>query len=132
MRAAPRTHTSSYLQGFAPAIEFADRAKVAKTRQRTCVPAGCFDHVLVIDEWNPTETGAREQKYYAPTVGNVRVGFSGGDEQEVLVLRKVKRLGRRGLARARARALALDRRAYRVQPRVYGPTPPAEHTTAGP
>jgi hypothetical protein len=132
MRAAPRKHTSSYLQGLAPAIEFADRAKVVKTGQRTCVPAGCYDHVLVIDEWNPTETGAREQKYYAPAVGNVRVGFSGGQEQEVLVLRKVRRLGHRALARARARALALDRRAYRVQKRLYGQTPPAEQTPGGP
>ena len=54
MRAAPRPGTSSYRQGFAPTIEFADRAKVLRTGLRDCVPLRCFTHVLLTDETNPT------------------------------------------------------------------------------
>ncbi|WP_051325033.1 hypothetical protein [Candidatus Solirubrobacter pratensis] len=126
MPARPRAGTPSYRQGWAPAIEFADRARVLGAGRRACVPAGCYDHVLVTDEWNPTEHGAHERKYYARGVGNVRVGFAGGKERESLALRRVRRLGPAALARARARVLALDRRAYRVNARVYGRTLPAE------
>jgi hypothetical protein len=66
MRAAPRVGTSSYLQGWAPAIEFNDTAKVLKVGQRTCVPARCYDDVLVTDEYSPDEPDAHQQKFYAP------------------------------------------------------------------
>jgi hypothetical protein len=126
MPARPRPGTPSYRQGWAPAIEFADRARVLGTGRRACVPAGCFGNVLETDEWNPTEHGAHERKYYARGVGNVRVGFAGGKERETLALLHVKRLGPAALAKARARVLALDRRAYTVSKAVYGRTPPAE------
>jgi hypothetical protein len=125
MRARPRTRTSSYLQGWAPRIDFADRAKVIRTGGRTCVPRRCYRDVVEIDEWNPDEPGAHQSKFYAPGVGNVRVGAAGGDEQEVLALTEVRRLGRRALARVRRQALVLERRAYRVHPHLYGGTPPA-------
>ena len=126
MRADPRTGTSSYLQGWVPAIGFADRAVVELTGQRTCVPAGCYRRVLVIDEWNPDEPGAHQLKYYALDVGNVRVGFAGAEmQQEGLVLTSVTRLGAQELARARAGALTLERRAYDVKPNLYGRTEPA-------
>ena len=126
MPARPRPGTASYLQGWAPAIDFADRAKVVRTGGRTCVPSRCYRRVLEIDEWNPDEPGAHQSKFYAPGVGNVRVGAAGGDEQEVLVLLAVRRLGRRALASVRRQALVLERRAYRVHPGVYGRTPPAQ------
>jgi hypothetical protein len=126
MPADPKAGTPSYRQGWAPAIEFADRARVHQTGRRTCVPVRCFDNVLVTDEWNPTEHGAHERKYYARGVGNVRVGFAGGSEQEVLVLERVTRLSPGALAQARARVLTLDRRAYTLRKRLYGRTPPAE------
>jgi hypothetical protein len=82
MRADPQLGTSSYLQGYAPEIEFSDRAKVHQMDQRTCVPVGCYDGVLVTDEWNALEAGdAHQRKFYAPGVGNVRVGAAGGKEQ---------------------------------------------------
>ena len=125
MRAAPRTGTSSYLQGWAPRIDFADRARVLATGVRTCVPHACHRGVLVIDEWNPSEPGAHQRKYYAPGVGNIRVGAAGGKEDEVLVLVDVVRLGPRALAAAGREALRLERRAYRAWPATYGTTPPA-------
>ena len=77
MRADPRVGTPSYLQGWAPAIDFADRAKVLRTGGRTCVPVRCYGDVLLIDEWNPDEPGAHQRKFYAPGVGNVCVGAGG-------------------------------------------------------
>jgi hypothetical protein len=128
MRAAPRTGTSSYLQGWAPAIDFSDTAKVLKTGQKTCVPARCYQNVLVTDEWNPDEPNAHQQKFYAPGVGNVRAEFAGSEEKEkeVLELVHVGQLDPAALAKVRAAALAMDTRAYRTTKGLYRPTPPAQ------
>jgi hypothetical protein len=127
MLAEPRLGTPSYLQGFAPAIEFADRARVYRTRLKTCVPVDCYDNVLLTDEWNPAEPGAHQRKYYASGVGNIRIGSAGKDaERETLMLTKLRRLGPPAMAFVRREALKLDARAYRVRPDVYGHTPPAE------
>jgi hypothetical protein len=127
MLADPRVGTPSYLQGWAPAIEFADRARVYRTGRRNCIPLACYENVLVTDEWNPAEPGAHQRKYYAPGVGNIRVGAAGDDEEgETLVLVKVRHLGSGAMATVRAQALTLDARAYRTKPDVYGHTPPAE------
>jgi hypothetical protein len=130
MRAAPRTGTSSYSQGVAPAIEFSDKAKVSRTGAKTCVPAGCYDGVLVTDEWNPSEPDAHQLKFYAPGVGSVRVEFSGGKEkeQEVLVLSKVTHLDAAAMDQVRAQSLKLDKRAYTAAKAVYGRTQPAQRT----
>ena len=130
MRVAPRTGTSSYSQGVAPAIEFSDKAKVSRTGAKTCVPAGCYDDVLVTDEWNPSEPDAHQLKFYAQGVGNVRVEFSGGKEKEheTLVLTKVAHLDDGAMAEIRAQSLKLDKRAYTAAKDVYGHTQPAEQT----
>jgi hypothetical protein len=123
MKAQPRLGTPAYSEGFAPPpFYWDDYAKVDKMGQRTCVPAGCFEDVLVTDEFEPTKPGAHQLKYYARGVGNVRTGWRGRDaDKEVLVLQKVVRLSREGLAKARAEALKLETRAS-----VYGRTPPAQ------
>jgi hypothetical protein len=77
----------------------------------------------VVDEWNPDEKGAHELKYYAPGVGNVRVGAAGGREHEVLVLKEIVHLAPDQLAAARARVLELDARGATVSPKLYGKTP---------
>jgi hypothetical protein len=125
MRAAPRRGTPSYLQGWAPRIDFADRARVLDTGERTCVPHRCYRDVVVIDEWTPAEPGAHQLKYYAPGVGTIRVGAAGGAEGEVLVLTDVVRLSPQAVTAVRRRALALERRAYRSAPAAYGATAPA-------
>jgi hypothetical protein len=130
MRVDPRTGTSSYSQGVAPAIEFSDKAKVSKTGVKTCVPTGCYDDVLVTDEWNPSEPDAHQLKFYAAGVGNVRVEFSGGKEKEheTLVLSKIVHLDPAAMAEIRAQSLKLDKRAYTAAKGVYAHTPPAEPT----
>ena len=127
MRAHPRLGTSSYLQGWAPTIEFADRARVYKTGVSTCVPFHCYEGVLVTDEWNPDEPAAHQRKYYAAGVGNVRVGHSGDDpESETLALADLRQLGAREMERARLAALRRERRAYAVSDDLYGRTSPAK------
>jgi hypothetical protein len=129
MRADPKLGTTSYYQGLAPEIEFADKAKVHQMGLRTCVPLGCYDDVMVTDEWNALDKAdAHQRKFYAPGVGNVRVGFAGGKEQEELVLVKLSHLDAGALAQAREEALKLERHAYSVRKDVYGPTQPAQHT----
>jgi len=127
MRGAPRPGTPSYLQGWAPDIEFSDRARVHRTGARDCVPAGCFRDVLVTDETNPLEPADGHQRtFYARGVGNIRAAPVGGREKEVLVLTEVVRLTPAQLAAVRREALRLDRRGCAVSRDVYGRTPPAE------
>jgi hypothetical protein len=131
MRAEPRLGTPTYLQGWAPKIDFSDAAKILKTRQRTCVPVDCYRRVLVTEEWNPVEPGAHQLKYYAAGVGNVRVGAAGGEEDEALVLSKVVHLGPAALARARSEALELDRRAHVARKDLFRRVQPAEPVNEG-
>ena len=131
MRADPREGTSRYRQGLAPAIEFADVARVEKTGQRDCVPTGCYDDVVVTRETNPLEPNDGFQlKYYAPGVGNTRAAPRGGKEKEVLVLIEVRKLGAKEMDEVRREALVLDRRAYRSAKDVWGGSPPVERSSA--
>jgi len=124
MRVRPRPGTSDYFQGLVPSIEFGDLASIVGFVPEVCVPAGCFRNVLQIKETNTFASGEGFQmKYYAPRVGNIRIDFLGGAEEERLELVKVKHLGDDGLQKARNAARRLDRRAYRVAPDVFGDTP---------
>jgi len=129
IKAKPRLGTPDYAQGFAPPpINWIDRARVYQTGQRTCVPTGCYDNVLVTEEFERNKPEAFQLKYYAPGVGNVRVGWRGAkeEENETLELVRVVHLERQQLADVRAGALALEERAYRVSKDVYARTPRAE------
>jgi hypothetical protein len=120
MPADPRVGTPAYRQGWSPKIEFGDEARVFQTGRRDCVPLGCFANVLVTDETNPFEPAdGHQRKYYAPGVGAIRAAPAGGEEHEVLVLTRVAHLSAGALVKARAAALALDRRAYSVSRDVY-------------
>ena len=113
-----------YQEGLVPAIGFDDVSIVARTRAGTC-RAGCYRHVLLINETSPNDPGSGHQlKYYASRVGLIRVAARGGDAQEFLTLAAVRHLDDRAMAQVRAQALAMDRRAYRVA-KVYGTTEPA-------
>jgi hypothetical protein len=127
MIAQPRLGTASYAQGWAPAVEWTDRGQVYKMGQLTCVPADCYDDVLVIDEFNEEEPGAIQLKYYARGTGNVRVGFRGEDaQQETLELVEFEELDPVALAEANVAALNLEERAYENSPDVYGQTMPSQ------
>jgi hypothetical protein len=125
MQGNPRTGTPSYSQGRAPSIDFADRARVYQTGQRSCVPRGCYTNVLVTEEWSPSEPRQRQFKYYAPAVGNIRVGFTGGGQREDLVLHNLVHLDPEEMAHVDAAALAIDRRGARISRCVYAHTAPA-------
>jgi hypothetical protein len=123
VKADPQLGKPAYSMGFAPPPYFWDDfAKTFKMGQKTCVPAGCYEDVLVTDEFEPGKPGAHQLKYYARGVGNVRTGWRGEDaDKEVLVLVRVAQLSPAALAKARTEALKLETRAY-----TYGRTPPAE------
>jgi hypothetical protein len=127
MPANPKLEDPTYLQGFVPDIDFQDLARVHKTGQEVCVPAACYRDVMVIDEWDPLAQpqDGHQLKFHAPGVGTVKVEAVGGEEQELLQLVEVKKLGPEELAEARREALKLDERAYRVNAR-WGATAPAE------
>jgi hypothetical protein len=130
MRAEPRTGTPSYAQGYAPPpINWVDRGRVYKVGQRTCVPVDCYEDVLVIEEFERNKPGAYQLKYYAPGVGDVRVGWRGPEEEEKegLELVEEKRLGPEALAKARAGALELEEHAYEIK-EFYNKTQPAKPT----
>jgi hypothetical protein len=124
MQAEPRLETPSYSEGYAPApFYWTDRARVYQMGQKTRVPFGSYEGVLVTEEFNQEKPGAFQLKYYVRGVGNVRVGWRGDDaSQEELELVDVVQLDPAGLAQIRAEALELEKRAY-----IYGLTPPAEH-----
>jgi hypothetical protein len=122
MHAQPRLGMPAYSEGFAPdPFNWNDWGKIYKVGARTCVPADCYEDVLVTDEFEPTKPGAHQLKYYAPGVGNIRTGWRGSDpDKEELTLRRLVHLSPAELEQARAHALELETRAS-----DYGETAPA-------
>ena len=130
MRAEPRLGTPSYAQGYAPPpINWIDRGRVYKVGQKSCLPVGCYEDVLVIEEFERNKPGAYQLKYYAPGVGDVRVGWRGPEEEEKEGLELVKdvRLSPQDLAKARSNALKLEKHAYEIKD-YYRKTKPARPT----
>jgi hypothetical protein len=108
-------------------VNWTDRARVYRTGEETCVPVDCYEDVLVMEEFSEEEPGAFQLKYYAPGVGNVRVGWKGDDpSRETLKLVKLVQLSAEALADVRAEALKLEKRAYTLSKDVYAQTSPAE------
>jgi hypothetical protein len=128
MKARPRTGTPDYVQAYAPKVDFLDCGNVIQQHQRVCVPTGCYDDVLVIDEYNPLEPpeAGHQRKYYSAGTGLVKVTAVGGPEQEFMDLVKVKKLNASEFAAVNAEALELDQRGYTVSRSVYAKTPPAQ------
>jgi hypothetical protein len=96
--------------------------------QETCVRAGCYKDVLVIAETSQSEPDAEQLKYWAPNVGNVRVGWRGAGEKtkETLELVEVVQLSPEALAEVRAKALELEKSAHAVSKDVYALTQPLQ------
>jgi hypothetical protein len=130
MKAEPRLGAPSYAQGYAPPpVGFDDRARVYRMGEQTCVPVDCYENVLVTEEFNPSEPGAYQLKYYASGVGNVRVGWRGKkeEERETLELVDLKHLNPEAMAKVRKAAMEMDRRAYE-RSEAFRDTQPVEHT----
>lgn len=123
MPADPQQGDPDYSQGFAPApFNWTDRARVVEVGAKTTVAYGSYDDVLVIEEYNDEEPEAFQLKYYAPGVGNVRIGWRGDDtQQEEMELVDVIELQGEALDEMRDQALELEARAS-----AYGNTEPVE------
>ena len=131
--AEPTEGTPGYPQGYAPPpVSWVDRGKVHRTGQETCVPAGCYADVVVIEEFERTIPDAYQDKYYAPGVGVVRVGWRGKNDEskEVLELVDSRTLSPAELAEVRRDALALEERAYRISKHVWAETEPSRTRTS--
>jgi hypothetical protein len=112
----------SWLQGYAPTIDFLDCATVMSKRQPVAVPGGSWGRTLLTHETSPLDVeGGIQTKYHAPGVGIVQVGAVDDPEGETLVLRSFERLGPAEMMDARVEAMKLDSRGYVVSP-VYAQT----------
>jgi len=123
----PRLGTPDYAQGYAPPpISWVDRGLVRKTGTEICVPAGCYQDVVVIQEFETGVADAFQDKHYAPGVGVVYVGWRGSKDEskEVLELESVTRLTASQLAEARSGALALEKSARRRSADLWAKTGP--------
>lgn len=129
MKADPTPGTPSYSQGYGPAVNWTDRGQVYAAGQEVVAGARRYTDVLVIRETSLEEEAvdAFQLKYYASGVGNIKVGWMGTGEKtkEMLDLTKVEQLDEQELAAVRAKALALEKSAYRRSKNVYGRTAPA-------
>lgn len=125
MPANPKMGSLSFSQGYAPPpFNWTDRGRVYQTGQKNKVAAGSYSDVLVIEEFDSEHVGAFQLKYYAPGVGNIRVGARGAKAGAVEDLELVKQvqLNDKDLAEVRAKALELEKRAS-----MYPAQPPLEH-----
>lgn len=127
MPADPQPGMPDYPQGWGPEVDWTDRGLVDKFVQENCVPAGCYQNVLVIKETSATEQGAFQLKYFAPGIGNIMVDWTGTDKtQETLRLIEYNQLTAEQLAEVRASALELEKSAYEKSKDVYSETSPLE------
>ncbi len=103
-----------------PPGEDGDAAAFQRMQPRECVPFGCFDNVLVVEEGKKTALN-NEYKYYALGVGQIRnepLGASRHQDIETLV--NFTRLSPAGLAEASKEAIRIDAEAARLLPKIFG------------
>lgn len=126
MRSNPELGTPSYSQGYAPDVDFTDRGQVDHKVVELCVPVKCYENVIVISEGSEAELNAKQLKYFAPGVGNIKVSWSGAGEQtrEMLELVEIKKLNTDEMLEVRNSAFELENHAYERSPDVYGLTEP--------
>lgn len=131
MQAKPHRNTPAYVQAYAPTVDFLDCGDVFAKDQRVCVPTGCYNDVLVIDEFNPLDppSAGHQRKFYSAGTGLIKVTAVGGEDQEFMDLVKITRLTSAVLDRINTRALELDSRGYTVSKDVYAKTPRAVVST---
>jgi hypothetical protein len=132
MKKDPQLGTPSYSQGWAPEVPWTDRARIGQVGVKDCVPSGCYENGIAIEEFNREEPDAIQLKFYARGMGNTRVAFTGADAtRETLELISVSKLDPAALADARSRSLALEESGFARSKDVYALTTPVEQRTAG-
>jgi hypothetical protein len=125
MFADPLSHTQTWYQGWGPAVEWTDFGRFDEVQPEDCVTAGCFKDVVRFAESSDGEQGIYQLKSYAKGVGEIRIGWRGeADSKEELELKGTATLNANRLAPYREQALALERHAYQISPKVYGQTEP--------
>ncbi len=132
MKANPELGIPSYSQGWAPSVEFTDRGQVDQIDVKNCVPLDCYENVLVIAETSVLEPDATQLKFFAPGVGNIRVGWRGEGEvtQEVLELVEIQQLALGALDEARLGVQRLEEHAYEVSKDIYSLTEKIKQRTS--
>ncbi|TCD14189.1 hypothetical protein [Oricola cellulosilytica] len=124
MKASPKVGEVPYFQGWGPAVDWNDFAFVAETGMSDCVSSDCYEDVLMVRETSLDEQGAFQLKYYAPDIGNHRVGWEGNDAtREELELVERVALDDEGLEQLNEKARALDRRGSEIN-QMYSETSP--------
>ena len=124
MYANPELGSPSYSKGWAPEIDWKDRAKVNQMGQSKCVPLDCYEDVLIVDEFTVGESGTKE-KYYAPGIGDIGMGWRGeASQEESLELVELSQVVLGAMTDIRDQALDLEKHAYEISPDVYGKTSP--------
>jgi hypothetical protein len=127
LMANPEVGGPNVYQGWGPEVGWSDYGQVEQMAQENCVPVACYKDVLVNVEASLAEPGAFQLKYYAPDVGEIRIGWKGDDPtKEELEMVEYKQLSPDELADAHAQALELDKHAYEVSPEAYGETTPMQ------
>ncbi|WP_120521417.1 hypothetical protein [Arthrobacter celericrescens] len=131
MPARPSLRAPDYVQAHAPKVGFLDCGNVILKDQHVCVPTGCYNDVLVIDEYNPLDPPeeGHQRKFYSAGTGLVKVTAVGGTDQEFMDLVSIRTLTAAQLNQVNAQALEQDSRGYEVSRSVYAKTAPA---TVGP
>lgn len=126
MKAEPKLGTRSYSQGYGPAVGWTDRGTTYQLGQDVTVRHGRYTDVMVVRETAKNEGDAFQLKYYAPGLGNIKVGWMGSAEKtkETLELVKIEELNAKALAEVRRKALALEKSAYARSKTVYALTKP--------
>lgn len=128
MKADPQLGMTSYAQGWGPAVGWNDRGRVVGLGEKTCVPLGCYEDVLITEEFSHTQPNAAQVKHYAPGIGNIKVTFEGGDaSKETLDLTEQNQLGPEAMAEVRAAALELEQSALEHSKEVYAATEPLKY-----
>lgn len=123
MKGNPELGQPSYAQGWGPAVNWNDRGRVVALGEQTCVPVDCYEDVLITEEFSQKEPDAFQLKYYAPGVGNVRVGWRGDDAAiEELELVEYKQLSPDELAAVHEAARELEQSALKNSKEVYAPS----------
>ena len=126
----PTLHVGDIMmQGYSPTVKFWDCARVVSLHGHRCVPVGCYNNVVLTNEYSPTApNGGHQLKFSARGFGTILALPLHDPQPEVVNLAKASCLSARALAVIDKAALAQDLRAYHVAKSVYAGSPPAART----
>jgi hypothetical protein len=129
MKANPQLGMPSYAQGWGPAVNWNDRGRVVALGENTCVPTGCYEDVLVTEEFSQQQPEAAQVKHYGPGVGNIMVTWRGDDaSRETLELTSLAELDSSAMAEVRTAAFELEESALENSKEVYAVSAPLEYS----